>query len=96
MGNDVALDEDGAQEIMNALPAIYVEVDNDYNFTRLYLTSELETGGEMVVDLSFSYPTSVSVTEPVEYRNFSDVIEEVTSSLFKTYGEDTNEPVPTE
>ena len=65
------------------MPKIYAEVDGDNNFTRLYLTSNLNNGeGTMTIDLGFSYPTNVNVPEPEEYKNFSDVIQEIMSSMY--------------
>lgn len=52
------------------LPEIFVEVNDRYNFTRLYFTFE-DNGADTAVDLRFSYPTNVNVPEPLEYKDFS-------------------------
>ena len=70
-------------EVVNTMPTIYTEVDNDNNFSRLYLVSDLNDGeGTMTIDLGFSYPENVNVSEPVEYKDFSEVLQEVMSSMF--------------
>ena len=59
------------------MPTIYAEIDGNDNFARLYLDSTIGDEVEMVVDLGFSYPDNVNATEPEEYKNFSDVIQEI-------------------
>jgi len=81
--NNVQISTDDVAEVVNTMPTIYAEVDNENNFTRLYLVSELNDGeGTMTIDLGFSYPANVNVSEPVEYKDFSEVIQEVMSSMF--------------
>ncbi len=70
---------------LNDLPTIYVEVDDDYNFTRLYFTSNIQDGNiDITTDLDFKYPTNVNVPEPLEYKNFSDVISEIFKTMYDT------------
>lgn len=65
------------------LPDIYVEVDKDYNFTRLYLASNLADGAmTLTTDLGFSYPTNINVAEPVEYTDFSNMIQEIFTTMY--------------
>lgn len=81
--DNVSVSDDDVAEIVSAMPKIYAEVDGDNNFTRLYLTSDLNDGEATVTtDLGFSYPTNVNVAEPEEYQNFSDVIQEIMSSMY--------------
>lgn len=81
--NNVSVSEDDVAKMVDVMPKIYAEVDGDNNFTRLYLTSNLNNGeGTMTIDLGFSYPTNVNVPEPEEYKNFSDVIQEIMSSMY--------------
>ena len=67
--------------MLDNFPEIYVEIDNDYNFTRLYMSMEGEDG-TVTVDFSFDYPTSVTVDEPTEYTDVNDVINEVMKLVY--------------
>ncbi len=81
--NNVQISTEDVAEVVNAMPTIYAEVDNDNNFSRLYLVSDLNDGeGTMTIDLGFSYPANVNVSEPVEYKDFSEVLQEIMSSMF--------------
>ena len=81
--DNVSVSKDDVAKMVNTMPKIYAEVDGENNFTRLYLTSDLNNGeGTMTIDLGFSYPTNVNVPEPEEYKNFSDVIQEIMSSMY--------------
>ena len=81
--DNVSVSKDDVVKMVNTMPKIYAEVDSENNFTRLYLTSDLNNGeGTMMIDLGFSYPTNVNVSEPEEYKNFSDVIQEIMSSMY--------------
>ncbi len=49
---------------------IYVEIDSNNNFTRLYAT-----GNSFVdLDVTFTYPTTVNVEKPTEYET-SDILD---------------------
>lgn len=81
--DNVSISDDDVAKIVSEMPKIYAEVDGDNNFTRLYLASDLNDGEATVTtDLGFSYPTNVNVAEPEEYQNFSDVIQEIMSSMY--------------
>lgn len=81
--DNVSISKDDVAKMVNTMPKIYAEVDGENNFTRLYLTSDLNNGeGTMTIDLGFSYPANVNVPEPEEYKNFSDVIQEIMSSMY--------------
>ena len=67
--------------MLEDLPEIYVEVDGDNNFTRLYTNLKIDSG-KLTIDLNFSYPTNINVTEPLEYQNFSEVIQDVSTSVY--------------
>lgn len=70
-------------EDLKQLPDLYVEVDNDLNFTRLYFVSEINNGDvEITTDLGFSYPTNINVAEPLEYKDFSEVISEIFKGIY--------------
>ena len=60
------------------MPVIYVEVDNDYNFTRLaFDISDNEGATSLSTDLGFSYPTNVNVAEPTDYKDLTTVLEQL-------------------
>lgn len=70
-------------EGINNLPTFYAEVDKDYNFTRLYFVSDLaESEMSVTTDLGFSYPTNINIAEPTEYVDFSDMIQEIFTSMY--------------
>ncbi|MDO5451679.1 MAG: hypothetical protein Q4F56_01160, partial [Candidatus Saccharibacteria bacterium] len=65
---------------LQKLPEIFVEIDGNYNFTRVYFNTNLaEVDANLVADFSFSYPDTINVTEPVEYKDLSTLTEEPTS-----------------
>ncbi|MBQ3453128.1 hypothetical protein IJG28_02985 [Candidatus Saccharibacteria bacterium] len=81
--DDAEVNTDDVVAEMNNLPALYVEIDNDDNFSRLYFTSDLDDSDATVTaDLSFTYPTNINVAEPVEYKDFSSVIQEIFTSMY--------------
>lgn len=58
------------------MPTIYAEVDDSYNFTRLYTEIFLEDADmNMVIDMNLSYPANINVAEPDEYINLMENIE---------------------
>ena len=79
---NVAITEEDVTEVAATLPEMYVEVDTNDNFTRFYAKSEVAGGAETIVDLTFSYPTNINVSEPVEYTDLSDIIQEIMTSMF--------------
>ncbi len=63
-------------ETMRGLPTAYVEINDKYEFTRLYLDfSPTSSEVTLVVDLSFSYPVSVNVSEPTDYTDFTMIVQ---------------------
>ena len=54
-------------------PTVYVEIDENNNFTRLYVKAQEESVG-MVADLAVSYPNSVTVTEPGDYTDLDTIL----------------------
>ena len=78
---------DNITEEISNLPTFYVEVDKDYNFTRLYFTTDLaESEVSLTSDLGFSYPTNINVAEPAEYTDFSAMIQEMFTSMYALPG----------
>ena len=83
-GNAVStVSREKVADLVDQLPEIYAEIDNDYNFTRVYLEfDDSENKNKIVADLSFSYPTSLNINEPTEYIPINDVVKNV----FETFG----------
>lgn len=67
------VDVDDIKDGLAELPAVYVEVDNNYHITRFY-TEFSESGIEGKIDLSFSYPASINVAEPSEYKSYKELL----------------------
>ena len=81
--DNVSVDEDDATTIVEEMPIVYAEVDDENNFSRLYLEYDLNDGEATVtIDLDFSYPDTVNVSEIEEYQDFSSVLEEIFSSMY--------------
>ena len=82
LNDNVSITSEDAAEVVKQLPEMYVEVDANYNFTRFYTKTETEEGAEVIIDLSFTYPSNINVSEPVEYVDFMDVMQEIMLSMF--------------
>lgn len=100
MENNVQISEQDAEEIIEDLPTVYVEVDDDNNFARLYVKSVIQdtydcdcsngapcdcislANSDVVIDLGLTYPLSINVPEPLEYQDFSDVIQDISASIY--------------
>lgn len=81
--DNVWMDKSDVESALGGMPPIYVEVDNDNNFTRLYLQSDINDGEATVtMDLNFSYPANINVPEPLEYTDYSDFIQEFSTSIY--------------
>ena len=81
--SNATVNVDNLVEEIGNLPTFYVELDKDYNFTRLYFVSDLAEGEMSVTaDLRFSYPTNINIAEPTEYVDFSDMIQEIFTSMY--------------
>lgn len=81
--NNATITEEDVAEITSKMPKIYAEVNNENNFTRLYMESDINDGvATATIDLGFSYPTNVNVSEPVEYTDFSEYIQTVLRSMY--------------
>ena len=90
------VDTDELAEAVKQLPALYVEVDSNYNFTRLYFTKDINDGAATVtVDLDFSYPANVNISEPTEYEDLSSLMENMFNSTYDSTGTEI-EILPTE
>lgn len=82
LDNTLVADADDIENQLSAMPEVYVEVNNNNNFTRLYLNSVSESNVNMTIDLNFSYPENIDVSEPDEYVDFSDKLIEILSGFY--------------
>ena len=79
--NNVKITDEDVAEITDQFSDVYVEVDKDNNFSRLYMQNTDDTW-TITIDLAFSYPADINVSEPNEYVTFEDVIQEIMTSVF--------------
>lgn len=82
LDDNVSITSEDVADIIKQLPEMYVEVDANYNFTRFYANTETEEGAEVIMDFSFTYPSNINVSEPLEYVDFMDVMQEIMLSMF--------------
>lgn len=81
--DEIEIDEDEVSELVNKLPDIYVEIDDDDNFSRFYTSAKVEgSPAEIVVDLSFAYPTAINVTEPDKYTDVMTLLQQLYSNAY--------------
>lgn len=93
---NVSVDSEDIDEILEEFPVIYTEVNSQNNFTRLYLESESEDGNAtVIIDLAFTYPDNLNINEPDEYVDFSEIIQEIMSSMYELPDSTTNADVDT-
>ncbi len=74
--------------ITTILPEMYVEIDENNDFTRVYFDfSDIEedTNSTITADLSLFYPTSIMVQDPENYIDIDEALSEILKTL---YGED--------
>ena len=81
-------------KIIQQLPEIYAEVNGEANLTRVFFNTEV---GDWRVEADFwlSYPVNVNVPEPVEYLEFSEIIQSTTEGTEEAEEELTEEEAET-
>lgn len=80
------ISSDYVAQITEVLPEIYVEIDDNDNFTRVYLAvSDPDGNTNVTADLSFSYPSELNINEPEVYIDINEVLSRL---LTMFYGED--------
>ncbi|MBR3180390.1 hypothetical protein IKF57_02585 [Candidatus Saccharibacteria bacterium] len=72
---NIAVNLDNVTEDLTDLPQIYVEVNDDYDFTRLYLESTSDDDTKLTADIDFTYPTNINISEPTEYQSVTDIMQ---------------------
>ena len=94
MGWDGAsdIDVEGIAEATGQISKMQVEINDNYEFSRLYLEMELEESDtSLVVDLSLSYPDRISVSGPEEYTDLSTLIQDIMMNAFTTPTDETEQ-----
>ena len=82
------------EKIFENFPTIYVEIDDNYNFTRVYfkVTAGDETSSmTTTADLALSYPAKLEVAAPDDYIDMSTLVNNLVTGVFVS-GE-TTEPL---
>lgn len=68
--------------IAKKFPDVYVEIDGQNNFTRVYLTAASEDGlTRATADLDLIYPTSINLETPTEYMDINLAMQKVLSTF---------------
>ena len=63
---------------------LYVEIDENYNFTRVYLDTTMDAADSTSTtkaDLNLVYPAELKVTEPTEYVDITTVVSNIMSKM---------------
>lgn len=75
-GDEESSSASDVEKALNNLPAIYVELDGNHNFTRFYTNFTTDDGSALEVDLDLSYPSTIDVAEPIEYTDLESIIQD--------------------
>lgn len=74
-GDSADFSAEALGEIFSRTPAVYVEIDENNNFTRLSFSGDLADGeNAILLDTSFSYPSTIEVVEPAEYTDINTLL----------------------
>lgn len=68
------------QQLLSNLPTIYVEIDDNNNFTRVYFkttTTNENDSTSIDADLSITYPTELKITDPENYIPMSEIVQKL-------------------
>lgn len=73
----LALDAEDKEELsdfLKALPDVYLEIDENYDITRLYFEASPDfVGVEAKADFDFTSPAEINIAEPTEYKEFIEI-----------------------
>ncbi len=82
---------DSVNQALAEIPELYVEIDNNDNFTRLYFVTDIsEKNATITTDLAFSYPTNVNISEPTEHIDLQEVLQRLLNPYYTTYDSSTD------
>ena len=80
--NETVTAED-LSDILAELPTIYVEINDQNDFTRVYLATDVEDGAASVAaDISLAYPATMSIEEPANYVELNSVLSQLFSGFY--------------
>ncbi len=68
------------QQLLSNLPTVYVEIDDNNNFTRVYFKTTTTNGDDSTsidADLSLTYPTELKITDPENYIPMSEIVQKL-------------------
>lgn len=87
--SSMSISENNVKELLNDVPGIYVEIDNNNNFTRL-LTDTIEAPNYFTtdVDFTFNYPATFTVNAPSDYKDAFRILEGLMGGSTRTLVED--------
>ena len=73
----LALDAEDKEELgdfLKALPDVYLEIDENYDITRLYFEASPDFAEiEAKADFDFTSPAEINIAEPTEYKEFMEI-----------------------
>jgi len=70
------------EEIFADYPIVYVEINDNNDFTRVYFDATTADGMmTATADFSLSYPATIEITEPAEYKDINDLFVELFSGF---------------
>jgi len=72
------------ENIFKIFPSVYLEIDDNYNITRVYFKTNLgDEAGSMNVtaDLALSYPNKLEVVAPDEYVDMSILVDKLVTGV---------------
>ena len=68
-------------DVLSNIPEIYVELDDQGRFVRVYLGLNVENYATFDVDMHIEYPTLLTIEEPANYIELDKASEEVVKAL---------------
>lgn len=84
MATNEKVTADDLAGIVSLLPDIYVEIDDNNNFTRVYLSiTNQDSPLSATVDIALSYPSSVNIVEPDDYININQVLSNLLTQFYQ-------------
>ena len=87
---DIDASADTLKQVFDGFPTVYVEIDDNYNFTRVYFDTSISAGDDtytaVTADINLSYPSKIEINEPTEYVNMSTLLNNLMTNVL-TSGE---------
>lgn len=84
---DISSLDTNTDEIVTIFPEFYVEIDDNYDITRVY--ADLSNDEiKATIDFDISYPDVVNIVEPTEYKDFGGIFEKFMTDSWATIIQD--------